>query len=159
MIKEYSQLPQVTCYANQLNQVFMNILVNALDAIESRSSPGIITISTEVADAHRQPPPNNGNQQTDVVIIRITDNGIGISEEVQPQIFDPFFTTKPVGSGTGLGLSICYQIIVEKHQGQLSCLSTPGEGTTFIIEMPIKPRSQQPREIALNGMDLAKEIS
>ena len=159
VIKEYGQLPQVTCYANQLNQVFMNILVNALDAIESQSSPGVIRISTEVADAHRQSPPKNGNQQTDVVIIRISDNGIGISEEVQPQIFDPFFTTKSVGSGTGLGLSISYQIIVEKHQGQLSCLSTPGKGTTFIIEIPIKPRSQQPRELPLNGMDLAKEIS
>jgi len=116
-------------------------------------------ISTKLADAHRQPQPNNGNQQTDVVSICITDNGIGISKEVQPQIFDPFFTTKQVGSGTGLGLSICYQIIVEKHQGQLSCLSTPGEGTTLIIEIPIKPRSQQPREIPLNDMDLAKEIS
>ncbi|MFW5778642.1 PAS domain S-box protein [Coleofasciculus sp.] len=159
VIKEYGQLPPITCYANQLNQVFMNILVNAIDAIESHSSPGVIRISTEVADAHRQSLPKNGNQQADVVIIRITDNGIGISEEVQPQIFDPFFTTKPVGSGTGLGLSISYQIIVEKHQGQLSCLSTPGEGTTFIIEMPINPRSQQPIEIPLNDMDLAKEIS
>lgn len=158
VIKEYGQLPPITCYANQLNQVFMNILVNAIDAIESHSSPGVIRISTEVADAHRSLP-KNGNQQADVVIIGITDNGIGISEEVQPQIFDPFFTTKPVGSGTGLGLSISYQIIVEKHQGQLSCLSTPGEGTTFIIEMPINPRSQQPREIPLNDMDLAKEIS
>ncbi|MEQ8756123.1 MAG: PAS domain S-box protein [Coleofasciculus sp. G1-WW12-02] len=156
VIKEYGQLPQVTCYANQLNQVFMNILANAIDAIDSHSSPGVITISTEVAGANRQRPPKNGSQQTDILKIRITDNGIGISEEVQPQIFDPFFTTKPVGSGTGLGLSISYQIIVEKHQGQLSCLSTPGEGTTFMIEIPLKPRSQQPREICLNDMDLAK---
>ncbi len=71
------------------------------------------------------------------VIIRIADNGPGMSEDVQKQIFDPFFTTKPVGSGTGLGLSISYQIVVEKHQGQLSCISTLGRGTEFIVEIPI----------------------
>jgi PAS domain S-box-containing protein len=159
VIKEYGLLPPVTCYANQLNQAFMNILVNAIDAIERNLSPGVITISTEVVGANQPPLPKNGSQQTDVVSIRLTDNGIGITEEVQPQIFDPFFTTKQVGSGTGLGLSISYQIIVEKHQGQLSCVSTPGEGTTFLIEIPIKPRSQQPIELPLNDMDLAKEIS
>lgn len=133
VIKEYGQLPKVTCYAGQLNQVFMNILSNAIDALEqkiqrSRSVPdGIspcICIRTELTE----------NQ---TVKILIADNGIGMTAEVKQKIFDPFFTTKPVGSGTGLGLSISYQIIVEKHKGQLSCNSIPGSGTEFVMEIPL----------------------
>ncbi|MEB3337560.1 MAG: ATP-binding protein, partial [Leptolyngbyaceae bacterium] len=143
VIKEYGRLPLVECYAGQLNQVFMNILSNAIDALENTttqpdklspaSSPvletasdrppaGTITIRTEVAfPTHR-------------VVIRIQDNGPGIPPEYQSKLFDPFFTTKPVGKGTGLGLSICYKIIVEKHNGSLKCISEPGKGTEFRIE-------------------------
>jgi signal transduction histidine kinase len=134
IIKNYGVLPQVKCYAGELNQVFMNILTNAIDALEDarkhrsaeeiKNYPSTIQIDTEVKD-------------NDWVKISISDNGLGMSEEVRSKVFDPFFTTKPVGSGTGLGLSISYQIIVDKHGGKLTCLSTPGEGTEFIIEIPI----------------------
>jgi len=112
----------------------MNILTNAIDALEDarnhrsaeeiKNHPSTIQIDTEVKD-------------NDWVKISISDNGLGMSEEVRSKVFDPFFTTKPVGSGTGLGLSISYQIIVDKHGGKLTCLSKPGEGTEFIIEIPI----------------------
>jgi two-component system, NtrC family, sensor kinase len=133
IIKEYGDLPMVQCYVGQLNQVFMNILTNAIDAIDelnkSRSfedmqkNPSIIRIRTEVADSDR-------------VIIRIADNGYGMTEAVKQKMFDPFFTTKPVGSGTGLGMSISYQII-DKHGGDLKCISAPLQGTEFFIEIPI----------------------
>jgi signal transduction histidine kinase len=146
IIKEYSDLPQVECYAGLLNQVFMNILANAIDAIEeslvtctersrtiSHSSlvrdKGKIFIRTQLTDENQ-------------VIIRISDNGPGIPENLQKQLFDPFFTTKPVGKGTGLGLSISYQIVVEKHGGHLQCISTFGKGTEFIIEIPIHLNSE-----------------
>ncbi|NES98128.1 MAG: HAMP domain-containing histidine kinase [Desertifilum sp. SIO1I2] len=134
-IKDYGNLPLVECYAGQLNQVFMNIISNAIDALEERdrqrlykdieSNPSTISIRTEVT-------PNNG------IGIYITDNGPGMQEQVRKRIFDPFFTTKPVGKGTGLGLSISYQIVTEKHGGKLWCNSSPGQGTQFIIEIPIK---------------------
>ena len=131
VIKDYGQLPLVECYARQLNQVFMNILTNAIDALEekSRALPSedlpqmTIAIETRVAGEN--------------VMIRITDNGLGMNAETQARLFDPFYTTKPVGQGTGLGLSISYQIITEKHRGFLSCVSSAGE-TTFIIEIPIR---------------------
>jgi two-component system, NtrC family, sensor kinase len=132
LIKNYGNLPQVDCYAGQLNQVFMNLISNAIDALEEYSvkrfskgettPPSQITITTEAL-------PNS-------VLIRIADNGGGIPETVQAQLFDPFFTTKPVGKGTGLGLSISYQIVVEKHQGTLTCISEVGKGTEFCIEIP-----------------------
>jgi signal transduction histidine kinase len=131
VIKEYGQLPKITCYPSQLNQVFMNILSNGIDALEESQTKNQITenptisISTELVDLK-------------TVRIRIADNGPGIEQKVQQKIFDPFFTTKPVGSGTGLGLSISYQIIVDKHKGQLICNSTVGEGTEFLIEIPIR---------------------
>jgi predicted ATPase/signal transduction histidine kinase len=124
--KNYGKLPLVNCYANQLNQVFFNLLSNAIDVLksgESHQSPEI-RITTEVS-------------ANKTVKISIADNGPGISENVRQKIFDPFFTTKPVGQGTGLGLSICHQIITEKHGGQLSCISQPGQGAEFIIEIPI----------------------
>ncbi|MGG6294184.1 ATP-binding protein [Leptolyngbya sp. AN02str] len=133
--KDYSPLPLVECYPGQLNQVVMNILANALDAIEDRgrsqapagrkAHPGRITIRTS-------------RLKTDWVEIAIADNGVGIPETIQRRIFDPFFTTKPVGKGTGMGMSISYQIIAEKHGGQLKCFSTPGEGTEFAIQIPIR---------------------
>lgn len=138
VIKQYAQLPDVLCYANQLNQVFINIIANAIDAIYGQNSPGVITITTELIDGKSNLSMNKANQKNEWVSIQIIDNGIGIDEIIQPNIFDPFFTTKDVGHGTGLGLSISHQIIVEKHHGQLSCLSIPGQGTTFIIEIPIQ---------------------
>ncbi len=125
VIKEYGTLPKVECYPCQLNQVIMNLLTNAIDAIEISGNyqQGKITISTDVID----------NKQ---VKIQITDNGCGMTEKVKQKIFDPFFTTKPVGSGTGLGLSISYQII-NKHGGKLKCISQPHHGTEFFIQIPI----------------------
>jgi signal transduction histidine kinase len=144
VIKDYGQLPLVTCYASQLNQVFMNLLNNAIDALETQPSPRVITIRTEmgsgewgVGNWEKSSPSPYSLVPTPSVVIRIADNGRGMSETVQKKIFDPFFTTKPVGSGTGLGLSISYQIVVEKHKGQLGCVSALGEGTEFIVEIPV----------------------
>jgi signal transduction histidine kinase len=137
VIKHYGQLPLVTCYASQLNQVFMNILNNAIDALENQPSPRIITISTEVETGSKQPTTDDGRATTDFIVIRIADNGSGINEDIMPKIFDPFFTTKPVGSGTGLGLSISHQIVVEKHKGQIYCTSTLEQGTEFIVKIPL----------------------
>ncbi|HIK05554.1 MAG TPA: PAS domain S-box protein [Trichormus sp. M33_DOE_039] len=131
VIKEYGNLPVVDCYPGQLNQVFMNILTNAIDALEdsmashdARLLQPQIRIRTELLD-------NN------FISIRIADNGSGMTEEVRNRLFDPFFTTKPVGKGTGLGLSISYQIIVEKHGGMLQCFSELGKGTEFLIQIPL----------------------
>ncbi len=147
IIKEYGNLPLVECYPSQLNQVFMNLLTNAIDALSEVSGhcqSGVreqgeesaehqlptIWIRTEAPDPHR-------------VCIRIADNGPGIPEDIKPRIFDPFFTTKPVGKGTGLGLSISYRVVVERHSGQLQCSSTPGQGTEFIVEIPLLQQSAQ----------------
>jgi signal transduction histidine kinase len=148
VIKDHSQLPKVTCYASQLNQVFMNLLNNAIDAVETKPDPRVITIHTSLiqnsqctttasgsANEIQGDIPRTSNSQS--VVILITDNGSGMSEEILHKIFDPFFTTKPVGSGTGLGLSISYQIVVEKHGGQLSCISAPGYGSAFFVEIPV----------------------
>lgn len=130
--KHFGHLPLVECHASQINQVFMNLLSNAIDALSDRPDPRWITITTAVGKSTIIP-------DRDVVMITIQDNGCGMPEAVRQRIFDPFFTTKPVGKGTGLGLSISYQIIVEKHQGWIGCNSTLGKGTTFTIELPIKP--------------------
>lgn len=135
VIKNYGQLPPITCYANQLNQVFMNLLSNAIDALKTQPEPRVITISTSVLTKESL------DSMSQFAVIKIADNGCGMSEEVIHQIFDPFFTTKPTGSGTGLGLSISYQIVVEKHGGQLSCVSAPSQGTTFIVEIPFLAKS------------------
>jgi two-component system, chemotaxis family, sensor kinase Cph1 len=149
-IKEYSTLPLVECHASQLNQVFMNLIANGIDALEERdlnrsfaeikAYPSTITLRTEVM-----------NQ--DWVAIAIKDNGPGMPEEIKAKIFDPFFTTKPVGKGTGLGLAISYQIITEKHHGKFYCISSLGEGTEFRIEIPLKAKSSvisltQPRQLS-----------
>ncbi|MEH2468551.1 GAF domain-containing protein [Nostoc sp.] len=134
LVKEYSDLPLVECYAGPLNQVFMNVLSNAIDALEdyreSESKPHShqITIRTALGELE-------GNVNS--VVIRIADNGSGIPEAIKARICDPFFTTKPVGKGTGLGLSISYQIVVDKHGGVFKCDSQPGLGTEFWIEIPI----------------------
>jgi len=134
VIKKYGELPQIKCHPGLLNQVFMNVLANAMDALEESSSQGkntadssfpTITIKTETID----------NKS---ICVRIQDNGPGIPEDQIVRLFDPFYTTKPVGKGTGLGLSISHQIVVEKHNGKLQCFSQPGKGTEFIIEIPIR---------------------
>ncbi|MBV6621477.1 MAG: PAS domain-containing protein [Rivularia sp. (in: Bacteria)] len=125
IIKNYSSLPLVDCFPSQLNQVLMNILANAIDALESQKS-----LSSPQIQIHTKLLNNNR------IAIHLADNGCGIPPEIQSKLFDPFFTTKEVGKGTGLGLSISYQIVVNKHGGNLSCKSIPGEGTEFIIEIP-----------------------
>lgn len=161
--KDYGDLPLVECYPGQLNQVFMNLLSNAIDAIVDRFAPPEQAPScdrfTEGPGLAPMPTPSQTpeiphgellatltptlriqTEQTDPdwITIHITDNGIGIPAALQQQLFDPFFTTKPVGKGTGLGLSISYQIIVERHQGHLDCYSQPGVGTTFTIRIPLR---------------------
>jgi PAS domain S-box-containing protein len=123
IIKEYGELPLVKCFAGQLNQVFMNILSNAIDALPKTTINPTIRIKTDLVG--------------DRVVIAIADNGVGITPDIQKRLFDPFFTTKPIGQGTGLGLAISYQIIVEKHQGTLQCFSELGKGTEFRIEIPL----------------------
>ena len=134
VIKHYGDLPWVECYAGQLNQVFMNILSNALDALEERDQarslletkqPGQINIYTE-------------QKASNQVQIRIVDTGLGITEAVSRRLFDPFFTTKAVGKGTGLGLSISYQIVTKLHGGSLQCFSSPGQGAEFVIRIPLE---------------------
>jgi two-component system, NtrC family, sensor kinase len=142
VIKDYGQLPLVTCYASQLNQVFMHLIDNAIDALETCPPPRLITISTSFVPhpltKFKIPHERESTSNPQSVMIRITDNGPGMSEDIKQKIFDPFFTTKPVGTGTGLGLFVSYQIVVEKHGGQLSCVSTPGQGTEFIVEIPVR---------------------
>lgn len=130
VIKHYGNLPLVECYPGQLNQVFMNILDNAIDALEAafansqKTQDLQINIITKISRSQK-------------VLIRISDNGCGISESAQKRLFEPFYTTKPVGKGTGLGLSISYQIITEKHHGELQCNSVLNQGTEFLIEIPL----------------------
>jgi len=138
IIKNYGDLPPVDCYAGQLNQVFMNILANAIDAMEDEPEPRKITISTEFIPDPDHPETGDGEPLGDA-LIRLQDNGSGMSSETVSHIFDPFFTTKPVGKGTGLGLAISYQIIVEKHHGRITCDSVPGTGTIFTIQIPVQP--------------------
>ncbi|MGL5510314.1 MAG: PAS domain-containing sensor histidine kinase, partial [Microcoleaceae cyanobacterium] len=135
VIKEYGDLPEVECYAGELNQVFMNILNNAIDALEERESkidttqieayPSYIKISTSL---HKE----------EEVLIKFADNGLGIPENSQKRLFDPFFTTKAIGKGTGMGLSICYQIITQHHGGKIDFISMPGKGTEFIMTIPLR---------------------
>ncbi|MGD1809283.1 trifunctional serine/threonine-protein kinase/ATP-binding protein/sensor histidine kinase [Dapis sp. BLCC M126] len=134
VIKNYGDLPEINCYPGQLNQVFMNLIANAIDALEEsnsgktfeeiKSAPNQIIITTEIEDEKQQ------------AIIHIADNGMGISEEVKQKIFENLFTTKGVGKGTGLGLSISRQIVVEKHGGKITCTSELGTGTEFAISLP-----------------------
>ncbi|MCS6813329.1 MAG: HAMP domain-containing histidine kinase [Cyanobacteria bacterium] len=124
--RQYGDIPPVTCYAGDINQVFMNILANAIDALEEAM------VKDNLPDPHIEIQTSCTDRWVQVAI---RDNGPGITTEVQKRLFDPFFTTKPVGKGTGLGLSISYQIITQKHHGQLTCQSRPGR-TQFLIELP-----------------------
>ncbi|MFS0514340.1 PAS domain S-box protein [Nostoc sp. UIC 10607] len=144
VIRDYGNLPPVVCHAGQMNQVFMNLLTNAIDAIEESF---VISHFSLVNNTEQRT--NDQGQMTfpqirirtliqeDRVIISIADNGPGMTEEVRKRLFDPFFTTKPVGKGTGMGLSISYQIVVKKHGGQIQCISVPGEGAEFVIMIPL----------------------
>jgi len=131
IILDYGQLPSIECYPGQINQVFMNLLINALDALEQRWQEGdhdfspTIWISTKLFQSKSR------------VGVIIRDNGIGVSPQILPRLYDPFFTTKQVGRGMGLGLAISYQVVVEKHKGTLQCNSLPGRGAEFQIELPI----------------------
>lgn len=135
VVKDYGVLPLVECYAGQLNQVFMNVLTNAIDALDEydakrspearQQNPSQICLRTQMIGEYE-------------VQISIADNGPGIPNHLQSRLFDPFFTTKPIGQGTGLGLSISYTIITEKHGGKLRCISDPSKGTEFVIEIPLK---------------------
>ncbi len=135
IVRNYGKLPPVQCYPSQLNQVFMNILSNAIDALEERdrqrsyaeiqANPSTISICTDYL-------------HNEAISIRIADNGSGIEESLCSKLFEPFFTTKPIGKGTGLGLSISYGIITEKHRGKIYCQSQPGQGAEFAIEIPVR---------------------
>lgn len=136
LVKKYGELPLVQCFPGQLNQVFMNLLTNSIDALRNNAGDGehpshpnpTITIQTETV--------------RDSAVITLADNGTGIPPHVMARLFDPFFTTKPIGKGTGLGLSISHQIITEKHGGSLKCQSTESEGTAFMIQIPILSQPQ-----------------
>ncbi|MDB9518795.1 HAMP domain-containing sensor histidine kinase [Roseofilum reptotaenium CS-1145] len=148
IIKEYGEIPKVEGYSGQINQVFLNIIANAIDVLDERSKKqkeqgislekGEIKIQTSVAKENQ-------------VQIKIVDNGLGMSDEVKAKIFEPFFTTKSADKGTGLGMSISYKIIVDKHSGQLLCQSKIGEGTTFLINLPIS-RSPSPSKVGSQSL-------
>lgn len=153
IVKEYGNLPLVECYPGQLNQVFMNLISNAIDALEEarmlnpksansngkvNHNPSTIVIKTDIDGGNIMENYTQDLPVNNYAVIRIIDNGCGMSEGVRMRLFDPFFTTKPVGKGTGLGLSISYQIVVEKHGGRINCISAPGQGTEFVIEIPIR---------------------
>ena len=140
VIRDYGNLPLIECYPGQINQAFMNILANAIDALEEanvkrtyqelKENPNLITIRTAMIDSKW-------------VKIAISDNGMGMPESVQKRLFDPFFTTKSVGKGTGMGLPISYQIVTEKHGGKLDCFSIPGKGTEFVIQILVQQQIRQ----------------
>ncbi|MEM1425760.1 MAG: ATP-binding protein, partial [Cyanobacteria bacterium P01_H01_bin.130] len=156
--RHYANVPTVVCHGGQLNQVFMNILTNAIDSLEEKFSrsptaaapddaetaanaeAGILTITTQVfetGDAVPDLAPEARRLDGPSIRVCIQDNGEGIPAAMQEQLFDPFFTTKPVGQGTGLGLAIAYQIVVEHHQGKIWCDSQEGQGSTFFVEIPL----------------------
>ncbi|MCX7592532.1 MAG: PAS domain S-box protein [Fischerella sp.] len=138
IVKEYGDLPLVNCYAGQLNQVFMNLLANAIDALEEGNRSWVIGNGEEIPNYQLPTIHIRTEIQDNFVFIRIADNGPGMTEEVQQKLFDPFFTTKAVGKGTGMGLSISYKIVVEKHKGIFKCISSPGKGAEFIVAIPLQ---------------------
>jgi len=165
IVREYGDLPLVECYAGQINQVFMNLLSNAIDALEAMREhadcPSSIARQDQtLADGLDWAKDLSPDEQEEIptiwirtrrvenerVSVCIADNGMGMTTDVQQRIFNPFFTTKPVGRGTGLGLSICHQIITERHGGTLKCTSYPVEGSEFCFEIPVQLTSNQPQQ-------------
>ncbi|MDY6784157.1 MAG: ATP-binding protein [Cyanobacteriota bacterium] len=155
IVRDYGNLPLVKCYAGQLNQVFMNLFANAIDALEEKNegqtyqeieaNPNEISIRTSILDGQW-------------VSIAIADNGLGMPEKVKQKIFDPFFTTKPAGKGTGMGMAIASQIVTEKHNGTLACFSTPGVGTEFLIQVPLQTINGEQRSQRA-GFDRKKQTT
>ena len=135
LVKEYEALPNVECYPGQLNQAFMNVLANAIDAIDER----IAQQKLAQTEADSSQISIRTSMVGRFIEIAIADNGCGISKSIQGKIFNPFFTTKAIGKGTGMGLSISYQIICDQHRGQLNFYSIPGQNTEFAIQIPIQP--------------------
>jgi signal transduction histidine kinase len=140
IVKAYGDLPAIECYAGQMNQVFMNIIANAIDAMEKANDgksygaiaaqPNCLTIQTQVAPTG------------DAVLVSLQDNGSGMPPEVQERIFEHLYTTKEVGKGTGLGLAIAHQIVTVKHGGTIVVESQPGSGTKFVIALPINSSTE-----------------
>lgn len=128
--KQYGDIPQVECFPSALNQVFMNILANAMDALEETAHPQITITTKQVEDGW--------------VTVEIEDNGPGLTEVIKQRLFEPLFTTKPIGKGTGLGLSISRQIVVERHQGRINCISSTGTGCKFVLDLPATMKSLEP---------------
>ena len=138
VIKEYGNIPEVECSLGQINQVFMNILSNGIDALHEKSNRNKDNLENKSGEMYVAKILIKTFIENDKwAVISIADNGLGVPQEVQDKLFDPFFTTKPMGKGTGIGLSISHQIIVEKHGGKIICNSTPGQGTEFIIKIPL----------------------
>ncbi|MEM7727051.1 MAG: ATP-binding protein [Cyanobacteria bacterium P01_A01_bin.45] len=133
LVQEYGQLPFIECFPGQINQVFMNILSNAIDILQEHED----NLGDKLEDFHPTISIHTETVGDDFIAVRIRDNGSGMDEEVSKKLFDPFFTTKAIGKGTGLGLSISYKIIVDTHRGYLGCNSTLGEGSEFIIKLPV----------------------
>ena len=143
LVRNYGHLPPVECFPSQLNQVFMNILSNAIDTLEESAqtdTPLVIEVKTATASL--------GTPAAEAAIVQIRDNGPGIPAPILSKLFDPFFTTKPVGKGTGLGLSISHQIIVERHGGEIDCVSTMGEGTCFTVKIPVVQPGSEKEQLA-----------
>ncbi|OUL20918.1 hybrid sensor histidine kinase/response regulator [Nostoc sp. T09] len=146
IVKDYGILPLVTCYPSELNQVFMHLLNNAIDALdrlvinhktaENQENEHLPNFTLLTENPHIQI--HTKVSEANTVKIAIADNGPGIEQPLQSRLFDPFFTTKTVGKGSGLGLSISYQIVVQKHRGQITCSSSPGQGAEFVLEIPIE---------------------
>ncbi|MBD2296390.1 GAF domain-containing protein [Anabaena sphaerica FACHB-251] len=149
--KDYAKLPLIECYPGQLNQVFMNILSNAVDALEEKMEHQEISTYTPQITIRTEILENEG------VVVRITDNGQGMKEEVMRRMYDPFFTTKEVGKGTGLGMAISHQIVVDRHRGLLKCRSQPGEGTEFWIQIPVSC-AEVANSKEQNGMNFAPQV-
>jgi len=130
IIRQYGNLPPVECYPAELNQAFMNLMMNAVEALSHwHGGQKAIAICTAFVP--------ESDHQAAMIRIVITDNGPGIDHAIQPKIFDPFFTTKAVGQGTGLGLTVSYQTVVNQHRGRLTVCSEPGLGAEFMIELPL----------------------
>ncbi len=137
VVCDYEAVPPVPCHAKLINQVFLDLLTNAIEAIEAQYQADLPQSDGSEAEHQPQIWIQIRPIQPDEILISIRDNGVGMSEDVQSRMYEPFFTTKPIGQGTGLGLSTSYQIVVEKHKGQLICHSSPGQGTELLIKLPI----------------------